>query len=129
MLDLISIAVGISAHKRINPLKSTIRDQKLNLDESELSAISMRQDIEKLYLLVEALWSIVRETSGLKDEDLAELVRQIDLQDGKLDGRNSSNADIRKCANCGKTLLRGQARCLYCGEEMCDDSLFRHNGK
>lgn len=46
MSDLISLAVGIAAHKRISSVRSDIRDQKLNLDESELSAVSMRQDIE-----------------------------------------------------------------------------------
>ena len=129
MSDLVSLAVGIAAHRRINSIRSDMRAQKLDLDESELSAVSMRQDIEKLYILIEALWCIVRETSGLKDEDLAELAKQIDLQDGRLDGRNSSNADVRKCSSCGRTILRGQSRCSYCGEEMHDGSLFRHNGK
>ena len=129
MSDIVSLAVGIAAHRRINSIKSDMRAQKLNLDESELSAVSMRQDIEKLYMLVEALWLVVKETSGMNDEDLAELVKQIDLQDGKLDGRNSSNAAIRKCANCGRILLRGQSKCAYCGKEFQDAALFRHNGK
>ena len=76
MSDIVSLAVGIAAHRRINSIKSDMRAQKLNLDESELSAVSMRQDIEKLYMLVEALWLIVKETSGINDEDLAELVNQ-----------------------------------------------------
>lgn len=129
MSDLVSLAVGIAAHKRINTLKSDMRAQKLSVDESELSAVSMRQDIEKLYMLVEALWCIVKETSRLGDEDLIELVKQIDLQDGRLDGRNSANAGILKCSNCGRTILKGQAKCIYCGGEIKDGSLFRHNGK
>ena len=129
MSDLISLAVGVAAHSRISTLKSDMRAQKLSADESELSAVSMRQDIEKLYMLVEALWCIVKETSGLGDSDLIELVEQIDLQDGKLDGRNLANVGIRKCPNCGKTILKGQSKCTYCGGDFKDDSLFRHNGK
>ena len=129
MSDLVSLAVGIAAHRRINTLKSDMRAQKLSVDESELSAVSMRQDIEKLYMLVEALWCIVKETSGLGDEDLIGLVKQIDMQDGKLDGRNSANAGILKCSNCGRTILKGQSKCIYCGGEIKDESLFRHNGK
>ena len=129
MSDLISLAVGIAAHRRISSVRSDIRDQKLNLDESELSAVSMRQDIEKLFLIVEALWGIIKQTTNLTDEDFKELIRQIDLEDGKPDGRNSSNAEIRKCTNCGRTILRGQTKCAYCGEEIADGSLFRHNGK
>ena len=129
MTNLVSLAVGIAAHRRINSITSDMRSQKINLDECDLSTVSMRQDIEKLYMLVEALWLIVKATSGMNDEDLAELVKQIDLQDGKLDGRNSSNAAIRKCANCGRILLRGQSKCAYCGKEFHDAAPFRHNGK
>jgi len=53
MSDLVSLAVGIAAHRRINSIRSDMRAQKLNFDESELSAVSMRQDIEKLYMLVD----------------------------------------------------------------------------
>ena len=53
MSDLVSLAVGIAAHRRINSIRSDMRAQKLNFNESELSAVSMRQDIEKLYMLVD----------------------------------------------------------------------------
>ena len=129
MPDMVSLAVGIAAHRRINSVRSEIRAQSLNLRESELSAVSLRQDIEKLYLLVETLWSILKEKTGLADEYLLELVKQLDLADGKLDGCNRANADIRKCSNCGKTILKGQSKCAYCGEEAKDVSLFRHNGR
>ena len=129
MVDLVNLGIGIAAHKRIGAIRSDMRSQKRNLDESELTAISMRQDIEKLYLLVEALWAIVKTSTNLTDEGLSELVRQIDEQDGRQDGRNSSNAQVLKCDNCGKTLLRGQTRCAYCGSELREDGLFRHNGK
>ena len=129
MIDIIALATGIAAHRRIGSSESNITSQNKKLDETALSTLSMRQDIEKLFLIVEALWAIVKETSNLKDEDLAELIRQIDLQDGRLDGRNSTTAEILKCAKCGKTLLHGQTRCAYRGEELRFDSLFRHNGK
>ena len=129
MIDIIALATGIAAHRRIGSSESNITSQNKKLDETALSALSMRHDIEKLFLIVEALWAIVKETSNLKDEDFAALIRQIDLQDGRLDGRNSTTAEILKCAKCGKTLLHGQTRCAYCGEELLFDPLFRHTGK
>ena len=127
MADLISLGIAIEAHKRINGMRSEMRSQKLAVNESELSVLSLRQDIEKLYMIVEALWGIVKHTTNLKDDDLAELVRQIDMQDGKLDGRNSDNTEIKKCSQCGRTLLRGQSKCAYCGGDEATGGVFRHN--
>lgn len=127
MSDLISLGIAIGAHRRINGIRSEMRSQKLAFNENELSVVSMRQDIEKLYMIVEALWGIVKQATNLKDDDLAELVRQIDMQDGKLDGRNSENAEIKKCAHCGRTLLRGQTKCTYCGGDAAEAGVFRHN--
>ena len=129
MADLITLGIAIAAHRRIGALRSDMRTQKLSFGESELTATSMRQDIEKLYLLVEALWAIVKNTTNLTDEDLSKLVCEIDLQDGRQDGRNASNTEVRKCSGCGRTLLRGQSRCTYCGEELHNDAIFRHNGR
>ena len=129
MLDLVNLAVGMAAHKRIRDVCTGLGVQKSAADEEALSMSAMRRDIEKLYLIVEALWGILRQTANLKDDDLAELVRQIDLLDGKLDGRNALNSQSRICASCGKTILRGQFRCTWCGAEMVDDGLFRHEGK
>ena len=71
---------------------------------------------------------LLRKSANLKDDDLVELVRQVDLQDGKLDGRNAENLAVRTCASCGKVLLQGQTTCAYCGKTLEDGDLFRHNG-
>jgi len=128
-MDLINLAIGLSAHRRITNLTSNVRVLDHRVDENELSAVSLRRDIEKLYLVVEALWAIVRETTNLKDEDLQNLIRAIDAQDGKCDGRNAKNTGIVQCAKCGKTLLKGQTACAYCGESIPSGAAFRHAGQ
>ena len=129
MIDMAALALSASSQRGISSMRGAMRTQSQRIGENELAAVKMRQDIEKLYLLVEALWAVLKQATGLKDDDLADLVQQIDLEDGKLDGCNAENTVARTCANCGKTLLRGQTRCAYCGEEMLDSALFRHNGK
>lgn len=128
-MDLINLAIGISAHRRVTNLASNVRAIDHRVDENELSAVSLRRDIEKLYLVVEALWAIVREATNLKDEDLQNLMRAIDEQDGKRDGRNAKNTAIVQCAKCGKTLLKGQTACAYCGEQIPNGTAFRHAGQ
>ena len=131
-MSVTGIGCGVSAHAMHERMESSIRNsmclRKMRREEVELSAVSMRQDIEKLYMIVEALWSVVKKSANLKDDDLVELVRQVDLQDGKLDGRNAENLAVRTCASCGKVLLQGQTTCAYCGKTLEGGDLFRHNG-
>jgi len=127
--DLINLAIGTSAHRRITNVTANVRAIDQRMDEGELSAVSLRRDIEKLYLVVEALWAIVRQATDLKDEDLQKLMQEIDLQDGKPDGRNANNTTVVHCAKCGKTLLKGQSACAYCGEPITHGGAFRHAGQ
>ena len=96
---------------------------------------TLRSAIDKLLLINRALWEIVAEKNGLSDEYLTQKVNEIDLRDGKLDGKITTA--VRQCASCGKTIFAGHQKCLYCGTECGganpldsvhtgDDSTIRH---
>lgn len=85
----------------------------------------LRADVEKLFLLVQALWSFLRE-QGRTEEELLRRMEEIDLADGRLDNRVRPGAP-RKCPHCGRTLIRhGRPVCLYCGAEAPPESAFDH---
>jgi len=71
-------------------------------------------DIERLLMITEALWTIMRDEHGYSDEQLVEKIAEIDMRDGKLDGKVKT-AQILKCPNCGRTLMKHHPACLYCG--------------
>ncbi len=71
-------------------------------------------DIERLLMITEALWTILKEQHGYDDAELQLRVAQIDMRDGKLDGKVARTAPV-KCTKCGKTLLKKRPRCIYCG--------------
>jgi len=75
-------------------------------------AITM--DIEKLLMITEALWIFIKKEHGMNDEDLATMVQDIDLRDGKLDGKvaKQENPD---CPHCGRKLMKNNSICIYCG--------------
>jgi ribosomal protein S27AE len=74
---------------------------------------AIRLDVEKLFMITEALWGLLKEQHGYEDEQLARMIEGIDLRDGKLDGRVArQNPD---CPQCGRTLLGTHPVCLYCG--------------
>jgi len=71
-------------------------------------------------MITEALWSMLKEQHGYTDEDLIERVRQIDLRDGKLDGKVASTG-IKTCASCKRPVSGRHAVCLYCGGALGGD--------
>jgi len=85
----------------------------------------LKAEVERLFLIAEALWTIVRRQQGLEDEDLAELVRAVDLQDGRLDGRKATRPRPKKCPSCQRVLMRHRPHCIYCGTEVVLDPFER----
>ena len=71
-------------------------------------------DIEKLLMITEALWTFIKGQHGLSDEHLVKMVQDIDLRDGKLDGKvaKQENPD---CPHCGRKLMKNHSICIYCG--------------
>jgi len=73
-------------------------------------------DVENLFMLTEALWTILKEKHGCTDAELVQRVQEIDLRDGKLDGKVAKvNPD---CPKCGRKLMGKRPVCLYCGAEV-----------
>jgi hypothetical protein len=77
----------------------------------------MQFDIAKLFMITEAIWSILRDQCGYTDEHLIQMIQDIDLRDGKLDGKVAGSTGVRTCTKCGRTIMRKQSRCIYCGAE------------
>jgi hypothetical protein len=71
-------------------------------------------DVEKLFMITEAIWDILKEKHGYSDDDLVRMVQNIDLRDGVLDGKVAKEPKP-PCAKCGRTLLGKHPVCLYCG--------------
>lgn len=83
-------------------------------DQAELEA-----RLERTFLACEAMWTLLRDKLNLTDVELAERMNEIDLSDGRLDGK------VRKtpvsCPNCGRTLSRKFPKCMYCGQAIVRD--------
>jgi hypothetical protein len=75
--------------------------------------------VDRALLACEAMWSLLREKLGLTDIDLVERFNQLDLTDGKLDGKMRKTAV--SCPKCGKAISRRMARCMYCGQAIAHD--------
>jgi len=75
--------------------------------------------LNRLALTCEALWVIVRDKLCVSDEELIDKITELDLSDGKLDGKVSRAAVA--CPKCGKTIGRRFPKCMYCGQPVMHD--------
>lgn len=75
----------------------------------------LEHQIGRLTLLNQALWELLRDRVGLTDQDFENMVREVDLRDGVLDGQITNTP--MKCPQCGRVSASKHYRCLYCGLE------------
>ena len=85
--------------------------------ESAMSSDKTRKNTERLYLVIQAMWELLKDKAGLTDADLDAKVQEIDMRDGRLDGQDSTQTDPLTCRQCGRTILSGQAQCSWCGTQ------------
>ncbi|MEI7833829.1 MAG: hypothetical protein WCJ56_11620 [bacterium] len=71
------------------------------------------QAIDRMTLLNMAMWSILKEKLGVTDEELLKRVEEIDLSDGRLDGK--VHVQVSTCPQCNRQMSCKHQRCLYCG--------------
>lgn len=89
---------------------------------SELEALKF--DVERLLLITEALWNIIREKHGAEETELIKQITALDMEDGKLDGRKPRTPP-QPCPKCGRTLIKNRPRCFYCAEPIAADPFER----
>ncbi|MDQ2086262.1 hypothetical protein RBH29_07450 [Herbivorax sp. ANBcel31] len=65
----------------------------------------------------------MKKEHGYTDEMLVEMIKEIDLKDGRRDGRVL--LPPVKCDACGKIIEKGSNRCLYCGNTVDMDLFYR----
>lgn len=82
-----------------------------NIQKSDL--VELRDQVERLTLLNQALWELIRARLNVTDAELEQLAQEIDLRDGKQDGKLTSHP--LKCPNCGRVSNSRHRKCLYCG--------------
>jgi len=113
--DLIfASAIHTSARRRATDAGATAnRTANDALRQGEL----LQCDVEKLFMLTEALWTILKEKHGCTDAELVRRVNEIDLRDGRLDGKVANETVAPDCTHCGRKIIGNRPVCLYCGAE------------
>jgi hypothetical protein len=78
--------------------------------------------VDQLLIVCAAMWELVRERTGLTENDLVNKIAEIDARDGTADGKITPKP--RHCPKCQRVIFPKHRRCLYCGCEAPVDSVF-----
>ncbi|MBN1903183.1 hypothetical protein JW926_17815 [Candidatus Sumerlaeota bacterium] len=120
MLEALFIAGAARTMSKANLAEMESAKATKVASEVRLQNDAIIADVEKLYLIAKALWTILKEQHGYTDEGLLKKIREIDLEDGKLDGK-ISQTEAPSCPVCGRKLIGKHPVCLYCGATIARD--------
>ena len=79
------------------------------------SVRELSHQVERLSLLNQALWELLRERAKLTDADLLAKAKEIDLRDGQED--NAISKHPVRCPSCKRVCNSKHFKCIYCGQE------------
>jgi hypothetical protein len=98
-------------------------EQSLSAAENAQNRASVLEwKVNKLILINMALVELLTAHAGLTEAQLLEKMQEIDLRDGKLDGKVSETTSA-VCEQCGKTYSKRHNRCLYCAHVNTGDGV------
>jgi hypothetical protein len=87
---------------------------------TDLQAEIMRleQRVEQAMLINLSMWSLLQEKLAVTDTEMEVRMRELDLSDGKLDGRmgGAPGDGPTVCRKCARKSSKRHVRCIYCGE-------------
>lgn len=117
--------LGMTAQQAANSAAtSAAADARRDARDARTATELQQWDIERVLMITEALWTLMKEAHGYRDADLIRLVAEIDARDGRIDGRVAPTPPAL-CPSCGRVLARKRPTCLYCGKPVIDSPFAR----
>jgi len=100
--------------------QSQIHDAQSSAADAFRRADQVRRDVDRSQATIDALalscaamWELLSEKLGVTDQELMAKIEEIDLRDGKLNGK-MANVTL-ECPDCGRSNNSKRVRCIYCG--------------
>jgi hypothetical protein len=116
------ILIDICQQAQINRAQNhTVRAQSV-AEQLLWELDTLKRKSDALTLACQALWEIVRTQTDLTDSALLKRMREIDVRDGKLDGRISPR--VASCSRCGRKSSATRKECIYCGAKLPAENVF-----
>ncbi|HOH28465.1 MAG TPA: hypothetical protein PLC40_02215 [Candidatus Hydrogenedentes bacterium] len=111
------IAASAAREAAAQALRTSEINQAANLVRTDVN--DLREQVERLALLTQSLWELLRERLPLTEAELEKKVQEVDMRDGIADGKLGRHP--LRCPKCLRVSNSRHKRCLYCGLEFQSD--------
>lgn len=102
--------------------RSASRTNETDIRQLDGAVNRLERQVERLTLANLALAQVLRDRLGVKQEEIEAVIRDLDLSDGKLDGRIDRPVQVKRCEACDRVNGPQRYSCLYCGKGLPQES-------
>ena len=94
------------------------RDAAQNSARLHKEVLRLEVKIDRLAIISQALWELVREKTDLSEKDIEARIADIDAHDGRIDGKITGRPAT--CPKCARPVHTRHRVCPYCGTAVSD---------
>lgn len=103
-----------SQDTRITSLHGDVRWQGEKVESINMDLADLEKLVVRMQLAVEAMAEILQSRMGIENREIIDKMVEIDLRDGKHDGRITPAAVT--CEKCQRPSPANSPKCIYCGQ-------------
>lgn len=91
-------------------------------DQTYERLAELEKRLERITLVSQALWEMLRATGHYSDEQLRSKMEEVDLRDGRKDGKISGM--VKVCTKCRRNANSRRLNCVYCDTPLPSPNVF-----
>jgi hypothetical protein len=116
MFDVMDM-FDIDQYGQLNRLSALQADATRRIANNREQLLTLEHRYERMRLVTNALWQMLKEHTGLTDADLKRFIERVDLLDGVADGKMSTLTGAMDCPKCSRRILKSATVCPWCGDK------------
>lgn len=116
------LLIDLYLNQRVSQVEATAEAAKDTAKQLRHEINDLKRKCDALTITSQALWEILRNKAGMTDAMILEKMQEIDLRDGRADGKISGR--VVRCPRCGRSSNANRKLCLYCGTSMPVGNVF-----
>ncbi|MBK8205746.1 MAG: zinc-ribbon domain-containing protein [Planctomycetes bacterium] len=95
--------------------ESAASDAASSARKAESAMARLEDLIDRQMLVIRSLLTMCEKKGLFNEPEFRELMNEVDLSDGRLDGKFKPEAAPQNCPSCGKVNGKRAVTCMYCG--------------